>query len=71
MLFGESSTDNYRELRYQLINGACGVVLEAEQRNLSAALFLIIVFKTGLFQNRKHREKQTGPGLVFGKNAMR
>jgi hypothetical protein len=45
MLFGESSTDNYRELRYQLINGACGVVLEAEQRNLSAALFLIIVFK--------------------------
>lgn len=37
---------NYRKLRYQLLTASVGTLLEAERKNLKAAVMLVLVFKT-------------------------
>lgn len=53
MLFGDSP-ENHKNIRYQLVTAATATLLEANERNVNQAIFVVIVFKKkGCYSDEK------------------
>ncbi len=57
MIWGKAPND-YSEIRYQLLTASAGILLEAKERGLEKALFLVIVFKRIIDGEKRYKDEK-------------